>query len=166
MRERTMMQMGCRPRAAVIFVALLVAACGPTTQGTQCLTPAPEPFRPVDLVFPIPGSTAVPTGIGVLVVQGAYSSIQAAFGGSLIVNLTTKLGLPVASASIGPAPSPLPSPLATPPEVSLDPKGGISIPPLSGLTTYVVTFTHNDHANNPPSCVAPTTDTIGSFTTR
>ncbi len=159
------MQKKCRPRAALIFVALVLAACGPTGQQTRCLF-FPEPFRPVDLVFPIPGSTAVPTGIGVLVIQGAFNDIQVAFGGPMSVNLTTQSGLPVASAAIGPPPTPLPSPLATPPEVSNSPKGGVSIPLLTGATTYVVTFTHNDQANNPPTCVAPTTNTLGSFTTR
>lgn len=158
------MQMGRRLKAAFIFLTLALVACGPAVRSTQCLTP--QPLRPVDLVFPIPGSTAVPTGIGVLVIQGAFSEIQVAFGGPMTVSLTTQLGLPVASASIGQAPNPLPSPLATPQEVSSLFKGGVSIPPLLAATTYVVTFTHNDHADSPPTCIAPRTDTLGSFTTR
>jgi len=150
------------PSAAAFFVALALAGCNP--QATKC-TPFPEPLRPVDLVFPIPGSTAVPTGIGVLVVQGAFDSIQSAFGGSLTLKLTTQLGLQVAMGPISAAPSPLPSPLATPFAGLNLPFGGVTIPPLQAATTYVVTFTHNDQANNPPSCVAPTTVTLGSFTT-
>jgi len=157
--------MGSRSKAAAVFIALMLVGCGPTAQRTGCLL-VPEPLRPVDLVFPIPAATAVPTGIGVLVIQGAFNSIQTAFGGPMSVNLTTQSGLPVASGPIGPAPNPLPSPLATPAEVASLPKGGVSIPTLSGATTYVVTFTHNDQADNPPACVAPRTDTLGSFTTR
>jgi hypothetical protein len=157
-----MMHNALFPSAAAFLIALALAGCN--TQATKC-TFFPEPLRPVDLVFPVPGSTAVPTGIGVLVVQGDFSSFQSAFGGSLTLNLTTQLGSQVASGPIGAAPSPLPSPLATPFAGLNLPFGGVTIPMLQAATTYVVTFTHNDQADNPPSCVAPTTVTLGSFTT-
>jgi hypothetical protein len=111
------------------------------------------------------GSSGVLTSIGEIIAQGYFSSIEGIAPGPQLISLTTQSGLPIASATIGPAPNPLPSPLATPAGVSGAPYAGIPIPMLAPETTYEVGFTHNTKSTQPP-CLAPETVNLGSFTTK
>jgi len=101
------------------------------------------------LVFPASGSTAVPVGVGTLVLQGAY------FSSSPRAEVTTQSGIVVVDAPIGPPPSPLPSPLATPAGLGGLGYGSVAVPILAAHTTYVVSVTSNCD-----------TSTFGSFSTR
>jgi hypothetical protein len=176
--------------AATWVVALGMAACSgetalsPTSQHASptptpsatpsasatptCPPPAPIPFMPVYLVYPIDGSTGVSPDIGQVVAQGYFAAWQYYYPGPQLLGVTTKAGTPAASATIGPAPSPLPTPTGTAPPLSPGaPYGAITVPSLSPMTTYEVSFTHNDYdGSNPPTCVGPQTDRIGSFMTR
>jgi hypothetical protein len=85
----------------------------------------------LQLLYPIPGATGVPTAAGSLVFAGAPdASLTVLLSAS---GTTLTLGAPVA------APSPLPSPLATPTPIA----SGLSsapYPSLAPATTYRVSY--------------------------
>jgi hypothetical protein len=83
------------------------------------------------LLYPIPGATAVPTAAGSLVFAGAPDS-------SITVSLTAT-GAPFTLGALVAAPSPLPSPLATP-SPSVSALSSAPYPPLAAATTYAVSY--------------------------
>jgi hypothetical protein len=132
----------------VVLVALWLAsgvsACSSTP--LSCVHPTVSP--PL-LVFPSPGATAVSVNVGKLFLDYRTSGV---------VTLTTAAGVPVAAATMVPAPSPLPSSLPTPAGLVY---GTISIPSLAPMTTYPV---GNTEAFGP--CGITNSGNVGSFTTQ
>ncbi len=101
--HRSLVLSGC------VLAALAVSACsggGGSASGPSCApgtleSPAPQ------LLYPIPGSTGVPSTVGVLLY--ANPSNQAGF-----ITLGSGGSVPIVTASPTSLPSPLPSPIATP----------------------------------------------------
>lgn len=145
-------------------IAVLAACSGggstdPTSPG--CGSPPPSAPPSLYLVYPIPNATAVPDALGTLVfATGSGVNSQESV---TLSNAKTSIQVGAFIAQ----PSPLPSPRVTPGGAF---SGDISYvaapaPPLSPETTYTVSYTYQDWANNPPSCMAPVTEPLGSFTT-
>lgn len=144
----------------------LLGACGgagdPTSPTSFCGSPPPLAHPQLWLVYPMPSATAVPDNIGEVVfadVAGLTPGDSVAISGG---------GSAVPVGAFTPAPSPLPSPRVTPgaqfgPTV---PYIAAPVPTLSPNTTYTVSFTYQDWANNPPSCSTTNTQNLGTFTTR
>ena len=99
-------------------------------------------------MFPSPGATSVPTNIG---------KVLLGYRPSNVVTVLTNSGVPVAEATMVPAPAPLPSSLPTPAGLVY---GMINVPTLSPATTYTVVDTFTD------ACGDTVTDNAGSFTTK
>jgi hypothetical protein len=150
----------CSLAAAALLVA---CAGGSTTDLAQgCGSPPPSAPPGLWLVYPIPDATAVPDALGSLVF---------ASGGGLnsqdTITLVSASGSVTAGSFTAP-PSPVPSPHVTP---GSEFSGNVSyvaapIPTLSPATTYTINFTYPDWADEPPSCSAPVTRGLGSFTTQ
>jgi hypothetical protein len=138
---------------SAIALAAGLAACGGNGPAGSC-NPGPTLAAPT-LLFPIPGTSGVPTNANYLVVDNVGPA-----SGTLYLTPPGG-GVPIAAQALAPVPSPAPSPAA-----SAAPGATIlaaSIPNLSPNSTYTVTFT----ANQPTQCVeAQSSGTIGSFTTQ
>ena len=128
---------------------VVVPAC-PTCPGT-CPT-----LYPIALVFPVPGSTDVPVGIGQVLVRGGFT-----LNGTASVSLGPAAGPFVPELIATPA-TPLPAPIATPATVMGYPLAGAPVPVLAPHTTYTVNFTQ---AGVVTGC-GPTSAFLGSFTTQ
>jgi hypothetical protein len=141
----------------VLGVALLVAC---SSAPTGCGPPPPVAYAQLWLVYPIPGATGVSTSIGEVV----FADLD---GISTQVAILSPAGrVPVGTFTA--APSPLPSPRVTPGSQfgAGVPYVAAPVPTLSATTTYTVSFTNIEWADNPPSCQAYVTQTLGTFTTR
>jgi hypothetical protein len=155
-----------RSNLAVSLGAIAVlAACsgggGTNPASPGCGSPPPSASPVLDLVYPIPNATAVSEFLGFLVfATGGVSSQE-------FVTLSNA-NTPVPVGAFTAPPSPLPSPRVTPGSKF---SGDVSyvavpVPTLSPETTYTVSYTYQDFADNPPSCMAPVTLPLGSFTTQ
>lgn len=156
-------------RAALPLMLLALAAlaaCGGSngdpTSPVGCGSPPPSPHPQLWLVYPMPNATAVPVSIGSLI----FADIAGLTPQDLVTVSASGLQVPVGNFTA--APSPLPSPRVTPgsqfgPNA---PYVAASVQTLSPATTYTVTYTYQDWADNPPSCTATQTQTLGSFTTQ
>lgn len=132
-----------------------------TPSATPTCAPSPQPTPPpLSLEYPAPNSSGVAANIGQLIVAGPL-----VYGGAFA--LDDSHGVAVAIGTPTAAPSPLPTPLATPfPGYASAPLEAIPIPTLSPQSTYSLTYTYSAWANNPPTCTAPFTQHIASFTTQ
>jgi hypothetical protein len=147
---------------AVAAAAAALAGCSvSTTPAPQptCAPPAPVPLQIADLVYPIPGATRVPPGIGLLVFFG-FGDL--APGTS--IRLSDAAGM-VPVGSVTAAPSPLPTPNATPSGQNSQQFAAVPIPRLAPATTYTVALRYLAYADNPPVCQATYTKKLGSFRT-
>jgi hypothetical protein len=99
------------------------------------------------LIYPAPGSTAIPDSPNVIVVEpkGLGVELQPPTGPIVLASMPTAV------------PSPIPSPNASPFGPGL---GAFSVPPLAAATTYTVSTAPAGVECNP----AP--QTLGSFTTQ
>lgn len=147
---------------SVIGAALLVACGGGASDpgSSTCGSPPPVALPELWLSYPEPSATAVPRSIGNVVFAYAGNPFQ-----SDTVSITSTAG-PVPASTFTAAPSPLPSPHATPANY-----GGnvtylaVPVPTLAPMTTYTVSYTYTDWADNPPSCQTHVTQPLGTFTT-
>ena len=127
---------------------------------TGCGLPSTVPIAFLSLANPVPGSSAVPTTIGRIIVSGLF------FGSSTPITLSgggvaVPLGTPTAAAS------PLPSPLASGLAGGTTPLLQLSAPTLLPATLYSVSFSQSVFSSsNPPACSSLSTQTIGTFTTQ
>jgi hypothetical protein len=124
--------------------SVITGGAPPPGGGVPC--PVAVPLQ--QLVYPAPGSTAIPAALGTLVVAGPIASLtlQPALGTALVASTPTAV------------PSPIPAPNATP---RTNPLGAFAAPVLSAATTYTVTA----QAPGTGPCV-PGPQTLGSFTTQ
>jgi len=141
---------------AIAMLAMVLAACNnSSSSGGGIGTPCPAlVLAPPVLLYPKPGATAVPLGVGVLILSNIGS-----LGGSVTLTSATS---GIAVGAFGPAPSPLPSGAATPQPGATAQAASIS--QLSASNTYTVNFT----GNSPPgSSCGPLQagGAIGSFST-
>ena len=144
---------------ALMSAALLLAGCG-GGGGTRACWPPPTWFpAQMWLSYPIPGSTAVATSIGNVILANTGGS------GPVTVTLSSTAGASTIDTS-GRAPSPLPSPYATPGASSTNMLDYLDyiVPTLSHATTYTVTAAITNETSVPP-CQEITTQTLGTFTT-
>lgn len=136
----------------------------PTGSGTpsdSCGSPPPAPTPWLDLSYPISGSVNVSPSIGELIFFGLTNG----YYGPAKVMLSSQNGqVPVGSFTA--PPSPLPSPHATPTGGNNLPYVAAPIPSLSPQTTYNVSYSYTDWANDPPSCTTEVTKPAGSFSTQ
>jgi len=139
-------------RSTALACILALAACGGGTSVTPSPTPTPtQPPGISALAYPLPGSTAVPATVGVILIADWDSapassfSVEAHGGGQVTVTPTA-------------VPSPLPSGVPSGP-----PYLALAIPNLSPATQYGVAEAPCSPAQ-PPACTAIIN--LGSFTTR
>jgi hypothetical protein len=102
-----------------------------------------QPVPIVQLLYPIPGSTNVPTEAGVLVYEGTYA-------GTALAHSTSPASVPIelVSGSAAPidaqptaVPQPIPSPAATPRPYNVGSAYAVALETLSPNTTYQVLAT-------------------------
>jgi hypothetical protein len=135
------------PWVALCLISGVSACSSPSSSSCPPILRVAPPL----LVLPSPGATGVSANVGELLIFQYRTSD--------IVTLTTQAGVPVAAATMVPAPTPLPSSLPTPMGLVY---GKISIPTLSPTTTYVVV----NAQTFPGPCGFIATDNLGAFTTR
>ena len=132
---------------AMVCAAALTAACNtgrPLSDPHVCNALVVQD----QLIYPAPGSTAIPDALNVIVVapQVAFVELQPASGATVFAVAPTAV------------PSPLPSPNA-PGQFSAAARVAFSVPPLAAATTYTVIA---EPFSGP--CGFP--QTLGSFTTQ
>ena len=136
------------PMLALMCAAVLTAACntGRSVYGNifPCPAIAAVQYR---LIYPAPGSTAIPDAPNVIVVEpkGFAVELQPSTGTTVFASVPTAI------------PTPIPSPNASPLGTTL---GAFSVPPLAAATTYTVST-----APSGVECIPPS-QTLGSFTTQ
>jgi hypothetical protein len=129
---------------------------------TDCGLPPPVPNPFEQLGGPTNGATGVATTIGTIAVNGSFP-FTAFTGGSASLTLTAANGTTVA---VGPYTA-LPTPAVAGPGITqIQNAVGGTIPTLAAATTYTVAITYPSFANSPPSCLAPYSMKLGSFTTQ
>jgi hypothetical protein len=145
--------------ATAVAVACSSNGGAVTRKVPPCGYPPPEPAPALFLAFPIPSSTNVPVSIGEVVVQGDPQYIY----GPISVSLASAAAPVVSDVAPSPAPSPLPSPIASP--LGTTSYYAVPIPTLAASTTYTANISYLDWSDNPPTCRAPNTQQIGTFST-
>ena len=151
---------------AIIVVAVAIAACGgsnPAPLGV-CNTPVQGSIQ---LLYPIPNSTALPTSLGVAIysITQFPSSNDINGTGPFPITLTTT-GTTVATEPTA-LPSPLPSPMATPASSSglQSEVYAVSFGALTAGSTYSAIATVPTYVCGVPN-VKDLPRSIGSFTTQ
>ncbi len=118
----------------------------PSSGPSGCISSsAPPPPGIPALVYPAPGATAVPAGVGVLIFLALENYSTSAF-----TVTSASSSVPVAATAV---PSPLPTALPSEPYYAL------AIPQLASHTTYVVNYTSG-------SGCSEQVFSLGSFTTQ
>jgi hypothetical protein len=135
-----------------LFAALLASGCSSSGDPSGHACPDIALLAP-QLLYPIPGSTGVPTAAGSLLVAGNVPS-------TVVAELVPATGTILNLGTLGPPPSPLPSPAATPIS-SLGTLQGVAYPALSAATSYSV-----DYQDTATPCPVAITGNSASFTTR
>jgi hypothetical protein len=133
-----------------------LAACGgSSTQETTLLSfGCPLVIPDEQLLYPAPGSTAIPAAVNTIVIAGpvAFLTLQPMTGTAIVTSTPTAV------------PIPIPSPNATP---RTNPTGAFAVPALAAATTYTVTAqAPSAGPQSPGNCPAPPPQLIGSFTTQ
>lgn len=150
-----------------LAAAALAAGCGGGGGASDpavvsCGSPPPVPIPQLWLSYPVPGSTAVPTTIGMMIFAG---NPNGRFGTDTLAVTSATGNLSVGSFTT--PPSPLPTPYATPSNYSGNvPFVAVSLPTLAPATAYEVSYTYTDWSSMPPACTQKITQQLGSFTTR
>jgi hypothetical protein len=135
---------------ACFTLAIALVSCGNTGGGgTPCNAPTGAGVQNVYLIYPVPGSTSVPAGIGLLVYASNVQQTISLFSGTL----------PPIVASPAALPSPVPSPNVTAPAGTN--LYAVSVPALANAAVYNV-----DYALNPPPVCGQTTAQFSYFTTQ
>ncbi|HEV3153717.1 MAG TPA: hypothetical protein VGZ02_07945 [Candidatus Baltobacteraceae bacterium] len=150
--------------AIAIGLCAGLAACAGTaaTAPASCGFPPPVPIPELWLSYPEPGATNVPLNVGEVIFVG----IPSGFFGPDTVAITSSGGTSIPVGAFTAPPSPLPSPYAIPTGFSGNiPFSAVPVPTLSPSTTYNVSFSYIDWAENPPSCRTHVTQQLGAFTT-
>ncbi len=146
-----------KPAIAAAFCAALAACSGNSPPNPTCNVATIYPS--VQLVYPIPGATAVPVGLTVLLYNVASNSSSLT---SVPIGLAIGASAPVSTVP-APLPAPLPSPTATPAFATFT-TSAVSLSTLASATTYQVIATQYLDV-----CGTKTGKTqqanIGSFTT-
>jgi hypothetical protein len=149
-----------------IAAAASIVSCGgaagtPADPVATCGSPPPVAIAQLWLAYPVPNATSVPTSIGEIVLAG---NPYGRYGTDTITIASSAAQVPVGAFTA--PPSPLPSPYATPPQSSGNvPYFAVPVGTLSTGTTYTVSFTYTDWADNPPTCTQQITKQLGSFST-
>jgi hypothetical protein len=144
---------------SVVFGISMSACSGSQPQGPPSC-PGSFYYPNVQLIYPIPGSTALPAGLTTLL----YGSSPIAGLTRSTVPIQLRIGAGVRLATTGiPLPNPTPSPVATPatPDTTI---AAVALPRLSAATTYQVYATQYQGGCNVPSGKTIQTN-IGTFTT-
>ncbi len=124
--------------------------------------PPPVPPPTLFLSYPENGSVNVSIAVGRLLFIG----VPQGFYGNAAVSMVSTAGTAVPVGAYTAAPSPLPSPHAVPSGASGDlPYVAAPIPTLSPATSYALSETYTDFNGVPPTCTAPVTQSLGSFST-
>ena len=135
----------------------------PASAPNPCGMPPPVPNPSLQLVSPLPGSTSVSTGIGLLI----FAGMPQGFYDTATVTMTASSGANVPVGAYTAAPSPSPTPYPVPSGWSGNvPYVAAPIPTLSPATTYTLSYTYLDFNGVPPSCTGPVTLPLGSFNTK
>lgn len=158
---------GPRSLTPLAFAALLfLGACGggsnSAAPGGSSVSNCPG-IPAYYLVYPQSGSVGVSSGIGSVIVGGAFGNLNQAQVAFSVIAASGTVAVLQASPSV--PPSPLPSPLATvPPNYTTATNASIQIPTLQPKTTYAVSSTYSFPIDPTNSCTA--TAQLGSFTTQ
>jgi hypothetical protein len=142
-----------------VLATAALAACGGTLHARDnCGTiPPPVPVPEAWLIYPMPDATGVPVSVGNLIFVDQAPLFTT-------VAVTSPYG-PVPLGTFTAAPTPIPSPHSTQ-FTGTEPYVEASVPTLSASTTYTVTYSYMDWADNPPTCQALESRNLGSFTTQ
>lgn len=146
-----MLKVILRALAALIVASAVIGATGCGNSDPQpCVENLPaEPV--IQLLYPMPGATNVPSGAGVAI-----------FAGNGIKPITLIAGSTTISTTLRAVPSPLPSPIATPGQILPSAKlFAVSFGPLARGTSYLAAA-----IEEPSSPCGTVRFPLGSFTTQ